>query len=145
VTVLLDTHVWVWWLTADKRLPDGERRAIERAAVRGQTRVSAISMWEAQMLHAKGRLELPLPFDEWLRRAVDPRILAVAPVDVSVIVALDRLPATFHGDPADRLIVATAKANGWALATHDRVIRRARVAKPWRPMPASRPPTTVLR
>lgn len=133
MSVLLDTHVWIWWLTGDSRLPPVERRALDAAAERGHVRVSAISLWEAQMLHSKGRLRLPLPFDEWLRRAADERTLAVAAMDAAVIVALDRLPSTFHGDPADRLIVSTARAHAWPLATHDQAIRRSRVVTLWRP------------
>ncbi len=52
---------------------------------------------------------------------------------MGVVIALDQLPAGFHGDPADRLIVATAQANAWPLATHDVAIRRSRVAKLWKP------------
>ena len=137
MSVLLDTHVWVWWLTSDPRLPARERRALDEEAAREQIRLSPVSMWEAQMLHAKGRLVLPLPFDEWLRRAADPRVLILAPIDVGVVVALDQLPAGFHGDPADRLIVATAHANAWPLATHDVAIRRSRLARPWKPKPLS--------
>ena len=85
------------------------------------------------MLHVKERLTLPLPFGEWLRRAQDPRVLTIAPVDVGVVLALDQLPAAFHGDPADRLIVATAHANAWPLATHDAAIRRSRIVKLWKP------------
>ena len=59
-------------------------------------------------------------------------VLTIAPVDVGVVVAVDQLPAGFHGDPADRLIVATAKANAWPLATHYAAIRRSRVAKLWK-------------
>jgi PIN domain nuclease of toxin-antitoxin system len=53
----------------------------------------------------------------------------VLPLDTSVILALDKLPERFHGDPADRIIVATAKAHGLELMTHDKAIRRARVVK----------------
>ena len=133
MSVLLDTHMWVWWLTADPRLHARERRSLDDEAAQGRIRLSAISMWEAQMLHAKRRLVLPLQFGEWLRRAVDPRVLTLAPVDVGVVVALDQLPSSFHGDPADRLIVATARAHAWPLATHDEAIRRSRLAKLWKP------------
>ena len=137
MSVLLDTHVWVWWLTSDPRLPIRERHALDEEATHERIRLSAVSMWEAQMLHAKGRLVLPLPFGEWLRRAVDSRVLTITPVDLGVVLALDQLPAGFHGDPADRLIVATAHANAWPLATHDVAIRRSRVAKLWKPKAAS--------
>ncbi len=138
MSVLLDTHTWIWWLTADARLSLKERRAFDGAADRGDVHLSTISLWEAQMLHAKGRLRLPLPFDEWVRRAADARVLSVAPVDVSIIIALDRLPATFHGDPADRLIVATARAHQWPLATHDEAVRQSRLVKVWKPRGGTR-------
>lgn len=133
MNVLLDTHVWLWWLISDTRLPPLERRALDEAAEAGRTRLSAISLWEAQMLHAKGRLDLPLPFGEWLRRAADSRVVTVAPLDVSVVAAIDDLPGTFHGDPADRVIVATARVHNWPLASHDAAIRRSRAARLWKP------------
>jgi len=95
--------------------------------------VPAISLWEAQVLHAKRRLELPLPFAEWLARAADEQMISVVPLGVEVVLALDALPASFHGDPADRLIVATARAHAMPLATHDAAIRRSRAAKLWKP------------
>ena len=133
MNVLLDTHTWVWWLTASGGLSRGERNALDRLAGRGELRVSAISLWEAQMLHARRRLELPLRFPEWLGRAADPAVITVLALDVGVVMALDELPETFHGDPADRLIVATARAHAIPIATHDRAIRRSRAAKIWRP------------
>jgi PIN domain nuclease of toxin-antitoxin system len=95
-------------------------------------RLSAISLWEAQMLHAKRRLELPMPFPIWLQAAAAPDVVAVLPLDVDVVLALDALPSSFEGDPADRLIVATARAHGLPLATRDSRIRRSRVVQHWR-------------
>ena len=132
MSVLLDTHVWVWWLTPRSPLSAAERGALDIGATRHELFISAISLWEAQVLHKKGRLELPLPFPDWLRRATDDRMLTVLPVDVEVILALDNLPKTFHGDPADRLIVATARAHSLSLATRDMTIRKARAAKIWK-------------
>ena len=85
------------------------------------------------MLHAKGRLELPVPFAEWLARAIDDRMISVLPLGFEVVVALDAMPASFHGDPADRLIVATARAHAMPLATRDAAIRRSRAARLWKP------------
>lgn len=130
--VLLDTHMWVWWLTASSPLSRAERKALDAEAERGALCLSAISLWEVQMLHAKRRLELPLPFADWLARACDDHVVATLPLDLPVVLALDALPATFHGDPADRLIVATARAHAIALATHDATIRRSRTARLWR-------------
>jgi PIN domain nuclease of toxin-antitoxin system len=132
LSVLLDTHIWVWWLTPGSPLSRAERDALDTLARERQLCLSAISLWEAQVLHAKRRLELPLSFGEWLSRATDERMISVVPLSVEVVLALGALPPSFHGDPADRLIVATARAHAMPLATHDAAIRRARVAKPWR-------------
>jgi len=133
LSVLLDTHIWVWWLTPGSPLSRAERDALDAAAGRRELFLSAVSLWEVQVLHAKERLELPLPFADWLARAADDRIISVLPLSVEVVFALDALPASFHGDPADRLIVATARTHAMPLATHDAAIRRSRAAKLWKP------------
>ena len=133
MSVLLDTHVWIWWLTLESPLTPAERAALDATAERRETFLSAISLWEAQVLHAKRRLVLPAPFADWIVRAADERIVSVLPMDLAVILDLDRLPASFHGDPADRMIVATARSHRLPIATHDRAIRRSRVAALWRP------------
>ena len=130
MSVLLDTHIWIWWLTG-QTLTDRERAALGTAAEAGQVALSAISLWEAQMLHAHGRLRLQVPFDAWLLQATAPSVVRLLPLDVSVVLALNKLPASFHGDPADRIIVATARAHDLPLATRDRPIRRARLARSW--------------
>jgi len=133
LTVLLDTHMWIWWLTSSSAIKLAERDALDAAAESGNVCLSAISMWEAQLLHSRQRLILPLPFAEWLSRATDVQVLSVLPLDRDVVFALDSLPATFHGDPADRLIVATARAHGLPLATRDSSIRKSRAVKLWKP------------
>lgn len=130
--VLLDTHIWVWWLTRDANLLAREQQALNTKASRGELRLAAISLWEAQMLHAKRRLRLPASFAEWLRQAASPDVLAVLPLDADVALALDGLPRSFHGDPADRVIVATARAHALPLATRDAAIRRSRAVRLWK-------------
>jgi PIN domain nuclease of toxin-antitoxin system len=132
LTVLLDTHIWIWWVTAGGTLSKRERQALGDAASEGALSISAISLWEVQMLHQKGRLVLPISLADWLTRATDENVLTVLPLDRDVIIALDALPPAFHGDPADRIIVATARAHALPLATHDSAIRRARVVKLWK-------------
>jgi PIN domain nuclease of toxin-antitoxin system len=132
LSVLLDTHMWVWWLTPGSPLSRKERDVLDAKAGRRELFLPAISLWEVQVLHVKQRLELPLPFAEWLARAADDRVISVLPLSVEVVFALDALPAAFHGDPADRLIVATARAHAMPLATHDAAIRRSRAAKIWK-------------
>lgn len=125
--------MWVWWLTPGSPLTRAERAALDAQAERRELFLSAISLWEAQMLHFKRRLELPLPFAEWLAQAADERMLSVLPLDIEAVLALDALPKSFHGDPADRLIVATARSRRLPLATRDRAIRRARLVQLWKP------------
>jgi len=137
--VLLDTHYWIWWLTPQSPLREAERAAIDRSAERVELYVAAVSLWEAQMLHTKQRLELPISFAEWLSRAADPAMISVLPLDVDVVLALDELPESFHGDPADRLIVATARAHGMPLATRDRNIRKSRTTRLWKPASHPKP------
>ena len=133
MSVVLDTHIWIWWLTGDKALSTTERKALDGEATLKGCSLPAICLWEAQMLHAKKRLKLPLAFEEWLAQATDPRILTVLPIDVKVVASVHRLPGSFHGDPADRLIVATSKAHSLPLATRDARIRRSRIVKLWKP------------
>lgn len=132
--VLLDTHVWIWWVTGQKALRRAELEALGNLAESQQLAISAISLWEAQMLHARGRLLLEIPFETWLLQAAAPPI-KVVPLDVSVILALNQLPPSFHGDPADRIIVATARARDLALATRDGDIRRSRAVRLWSAKP----------
>ena len=131
MSVLLDTHFWIWWLTSGSPLSARERSALDAQADRRELFLSAISLWEAQMLHTKGRLQLPYPFVDWLERAAD--VVSVAPLDLAVVVELDALPPSFHGDPADRLIVATARSRRLPLATRDRTIRHSRAVALWKP------------
>jgi PIN domain nuclease of toxin-antitoxin system len=95
--------------------------------------LAAVSLWEAQMLHSKNRLVLDRAFDVWIREAAAAGVIEIVPLDVDVVIALGALPVSFHGDPVDRLIVATARAHRIPLATHDRAIRKSRASTIWRP------------
>jgi PIN domain nuclease of toxin-antitoxin system len=133
VNVILDTHIWVWWLLPSSPLPDRERMALDRIATDKGILLPAICLWEAQMLHRKKRIELPVPFPTWLRRATAADMLSVLPLNADTVIAVDDLPAGFHGDPADRMIVATARSYDLSLATHDHAIKKSRIVKIWKP------------
>jgi PIN domain nuclease of toxin-antitoxin system len=117
--ILLDTHVWLWWLLEQGNLDDSERAILDEKAVSGEIVISAASIWEAELLHQQGELELLPDFETWIRRATDEKICAVLPIDVDVILAQQRLPENFPEDPADRIIVATALMKDIPLATKD--------------------------
>ena len=110
-----------------------EREALDRMASVQLPFISSISIWEGEMLVSRGRLVPNEPFDLWIRRMTAPDTIRIIGLDADVIVSLHSLPKSFHGDPADRLIVATARAHGLTLATHDSSIRRARLAQIWKP------------
>jgi PIN domain nuclease of toxin-antitoxin system len=130
MSVLLDSHIWIWWLTGQKDLPAKKRELLDRLAQEGSPPfLAAISLWEAQMLYRKRRLQLEIDFPMWLSEASDPSVVRLLPLDTSVVLALDKLPERFHGDPADRIIVATAKAHGLELMTEDKEIRKSRLVK----------------
>lgn len=130
--VLLDTHVWVWWLSGSERLSRREARALDDLAAKGQLRLAAISLWEVQMAFAKGRFTPEDGFERWLRIAAAPETIQLMPLDITVALALNSLPERLHADPADRLIAATARAYRCELATHDEALRKLRIAPLWR-------------
>lgn len=117
--VLLDTHALVWLVAGDERLRLDARRCIEAAAQKQQLWVSAITPWEIGMLVAKGRLVLDRDVMDWVRAAMALPGIRLASLDPAVSVASTRLPVELHGDPADRLIVATARHLGATLVTAD--------------------------
>ena len=129
--MLLDTHMWLWWLLGSDRLSGAEVHALDQLAASGSVCLAAISLWEAQMLQSKGRLRLDRPFSAWLRQAALPEVVHLLPLDPDVVIAVNQLPSDFHGDPADRLIVATAAVHGLPLASHDQAIRGSDVVPIW--------------
>ena len=106
-------------VVGDARLQPAARRRIEAAAQEQQLWVSAITPWEIGMRVAKGRLVLDRDVMDWLQSALALPGIRLAPLEPAVAVASTRLPGDLHGDPADRLIVATARQLGATLVTAD--------------------------
>ena len=119
---LLDTHALVWLLDGNERLGEKSRTLIQQSAQADSLYVSAITPWEIAMLVSKGRLTLVQEIGEWLRIAISMPGIRMAPLSIDVSVASTRLPGTFHSDPADRIIVATARHLGAILVTEDKLI-----------------------
>ncbi len=117
--LLLDTHVWLWLLNGDGNMKSSAVRVVENAASRGLVRVSVISVWEAAMLEEKGRIRLSKECMSWVRDAMRAPGVSLVPLTPEIAVESSRLPGTFHGDPADRILVATARREGAVLLTRD--------------------------
>jgi PIN domain nuclease of toxin-antitoxin system len=118
VTLVLDTHTWIWW-AGGAPLNAEARAAIERAAAHGAVLISAISVWEVAMLVSKGRLVLSMPIGEWCRQALALPGFSLAPLSPDVAIESCQLPGDIHQDPADRMIAATARMLGATLVTRD--------------------------
>jgi len=119
---LMDTHIWLWYGMQNPKLGAAGRELIEQSVHEGGLAVSIMTLWEISLLEAKGRIHLGMPVAEWLEDALRLPNLMVLPLELPVILDAHRLPGTFHSDPADRLIVATARHHNLTLITDDRKI-----------------------
>ena len=119
--LLLDTHVWIWLSFG---IPGVFKPAVrERLAASDRARplhISIISAWEVAMLAAKGRLNLTMPTQAWIEQSLrHPAMRQLALDDLAIVVESNELPGSIHADPADRLLVATARIGGYTLVTRD--------------------------
>lgn len=122
--ILLDTHALVWWVAEDNGLLSAKaREAIEQAQRSEAVAVSAISVWELALLTSRDALRLALDLRSWVEELRSVRRVTFIPVDPEIAIDSVTLPGTFHADPADRIIVATARRTGRLLVTVDRKIR----------------------
>ena len=129
--ILLDTHALIWWADGDRlRLSERALAAIDQEienAVRPDGSpgllVSAISCWEVAMLVNRGRLALSLDVERWLALLASHPAVRFLALDPAVAVAATHLPQPFHADPADRFLVAQARALGIPLLSADSKIR----------------------
>jgi len=121
--LVLDTHVLVWLVEDDARLSRAGATRIEAAARLGELYVPAICVWELGLLESKGRISFAIGVDEWVARALVLPGVRLAPLTPDVALEASRLPGRFHGDPVDRIIVASARRLDAALVTADRRIR----------------------
>lgn len=116
--IVLDTHIWVWWVHDDERLTPVQVEAI-RANEADVIGVSAISCWEIAKLVEHGRLELPCPVREWFEQALSYPGIYLLELTPEIAIESTQLPGEFHRDPADQIIVATARVYGCSLVTAD--------------------------
>ena len=116
--IVLDTHIWVWWVHGDSTLSASTRAFIDSSEHTGIA-VSAISCWEVAKLVELGRLTLPCPVFDWLQQALTYPGVRMIELSPRICVESTQLPGEFHRDPADQLIVATARVLDAPLVTID--------------------------
>ena len=116
--IVLDTHVWVWWVHDDQHLTPSQTEAIQ-ANETDIIGISAISCWEVAKLVELERLELPAPLEEWFEQALSYPGLRILELTPEIAIESTRLPGEFHRGPADQIIVATARVFDCPLVTSD--------------------------
>ena len=116
--IVLDTHIWVWWVHGDERLTRTQAEVIE-ANETDVIGVSAISCWEIAKLVEHGRLELPCSLEEWFEDGLSYPGIRLLELTPEIAIESTQLPGEFHRDPADQMIVATARVYGCPLVTSD--------------------------
>lgn len=118
--IVLDTHAWLWWTSAAERLS-----APARATIAGATEIGVctISCWEVAMLEQRGRIALDRPVRSWVHQALAHDRVTVLPLTPDDGVDAALLGEEFPGDPADRIIYATARRLRWPLITRDDQLR----------------------
>lgn len=116
--IVLDTHIWVWWVHGDAQLPENYNKYLQQEEAQGLG-ISAISCWEVAKLVEYGRLKLSVPVDEWLDQALNYPGMRLLELTPQIVVESTRLPGAFHRDPADQIIVATARVHDCSLVTLD--------------------------
>ena len=120
--ILLDTHIWIWWISNIEKLSPKALNAINKARSESSIVISSISTWKIALLVEKGRLELSVSVRDWVRKTEGLPFVRFAPVDNTISLRSVSLPGEFHAEPADCIITATAMTMGIPLVTRDEKI-----------------------
>lgn len=119
--ILLDTHIWVWWVDENPQLSQRHVQFIQDNEQEGLG-VSAISCWEVAKLVELGRLGLDGSVEAWMEQAIAYPGIELLPLTPQIAIESTKLPGNFHRDPADQIIVATARVYNLTILTVDRLI-----------------------
>lgn len=123
--ILLDTHTWIWSHSATNLLSDDVKKRIKKALT-DQRSIASISIWEFAMMVVKGRINVKIDPKLWLDNAIKNSGLKVIELSPEIAIESCNLPGDFHKDPADQIIVATARIHNLTLLTKDRKILQYR-------------------
>jgi len=121
---VLDTHVWIWWQMQPKKLSSRIRTILNNPDHYEELLLSAISAWEFSKLLEKKRIGISCDPEEWFRVALEMPKLRLVPLTPTLSYRSTTLPQPFHGDPADQIIVATAREENATVLTKDNLIRQ---------------------
>ncbi|GAA6621042.1 type II toxin-antitoxin system VapC family toxin [Scytonema sp. NUACC26] len=116
--IILDPHIWIWWNQDSLQLTNLQKEIIENSRPNG-IGISTISLLEISRLVNQGRLVLPKPLNEWFSIALAEEGILLIPITPEIAIESYSLPGEFHKDPADRIIVATARTYDCPLMTND--------------------------
>ncbi|MDY0003618.1 MAG: type II toxin-antitoxin system VapC family toxin [Polyangia bacterium] len=124
---MLDTHILLWWVSGGGHLSRKQQAVLGAATDKTPLHLADITLWEIAMLVNLGRIKLQLPLRDWLARATAPPMVIRHGISPEIAAEVAALPESFHRDPADRIIVATARVLGATLLTQDKRIVSARI------------------
>ena len=120
---LLDTHTWIWWHTRPAKLSKKVQSLISKPAQYEELLLSAISVWEFCKLLEKGRIAISCATEDWIRKALDVPKLRLASLTPSIAYQSTVLQDLASSDPADQIIVATAREENATILTKDRALQ----------------------
>lgn len=121
--LILDTHIWIWLINGDEKIKNyGFINHINKAIKKEAIIIPAISTWEVAMLVSKERIMLSENTLDWIKNASSAPGISIYPLTPEIAYESTILPGNFHGDPADRMIVATARVLNGTLITFDKQI-----------------------
>ena len=124
IKIVLDTHILIWIVEGDSNISKKMLDFLDDTSIQSRLFVSAISLWEISMLEKKQRIHLSCPARMWVEKALSHPSLALLPISPDIAYESCNLPGNFHGDPADRIIVASARCESMYLFTHDTAIKK---------------------
>ncbi len=120
--ILLDTHIWLWFISNPELLSKKANRVVDSALREEKIFISSISAWEVALLVYNKRLQLTLDVADWIAKSEMLPYFQFIPVDNAIAIKSVSLPKPLHSDPADRIIIATAISLGASLVTKDKKI-----------------------
>ncbi len=124
--IVLDTHVWVWYVSDPNQLSERAIEYLEKARKQRRIYISSISAWEVALLAKKGRLQFTIDVTDWISRSEKLPFFTFIPVDNNIAVRSVHLSGFVNPDPADRIIIATALTLGTPVVTKDEKIHAFR-------------------